>query len=566
MIVYNYIVIGAGLAPQGYNYIVIGLGLMLLVWLVWKEVRRPRRSRLAARVVATVLAVAAVTCLGLPVSCRRGKADMRGKEGLLLTDGYDADSVSLFLREHGGMKVIRSDDESMDRWHVFGYGLTKEEWMALRPPSLVFHASSVKVGLTSVDWRRKLRRGEPLRVQGHWKGDGIVRLLLEGMGQALDSTTVKGDSLFLLHAVPAQAGRGIYRFVAIAGKDTLEQEEIPFEVEAGKALKILVLASSPDAENTFLVSWLSKEGHAVASRTLVSKDKYRQVYANMAALPLGQLTSALLGDFDLVIADALTVSGGGLLPMLRRQVEEKGLGLVIRVDSGGVVGKRVLLRDSMGRAEVSVSREGMGKIVWTKHITYPMMLAGEKEGYAVYWASLLREAAREEPAGDRWEWWPEFPRVEEPVRFVLQTGVGDMPQGVVGRNVNMYLAEDGVLPYTWLGRYWPEAVGWQTVVRLQGDTSLWYAWGAGAWEPLYREKRKRETEAFIREMEGSAGSRGGLAEGDGGGAKRDRGLVKSGRGLVKSDRALMAGGGVAGWFYALLIVSLLFLWIEKKIL
>src|SRR6201991_2890577 len=329
MMVYNYIVIGSGLAPLVWNYIVIGLGLMLLVWLVWKEEQRPRRLRLAARVAASVLAVAAVTCLGLPIGCRRGKADMKVKEDVLLTDGYDADTVKLFLREHGGMKVIKSDDLSMDRWHVFGYGLTKEEWVALRPPSLVFHASSVKEGLMSIDWRRKLRRGEPLRLQGHWKGEGAARLLREGMGQVLDSVTVKGDSLFLLRAVPAQTGRGIYKFVAIAGKDTLEQEEIPFEVEERKPLKILVLASSPDAENTFLVSWLSKEGHAVASRTLVSKDKYQQVYADMAARPLGQLSPALLRAFGLVIADALTVSGGGLLQMLRRQVEEKGLGLVI---------------------------------------------------------------------------------------------------------------------------------------------------------------------------------------------------------------------------------------------
>ena len=550
-----------------YNYIVIGLGLMLLVWLLWKEMRRPRRSRLAARVVATVLAVGALTCLGLPMSCRRGQADVKGKEGVLLTEGYDADSVKLFLREHEGAKVIKSDDfdVAMDRWHVFGYGLTKDEWNALRPPSLVFHASSLKGGVVSADWSRKLRRGAQLRVQGHWKGEGTVRLLLEGMGQVLDSVVVKGDSLFSLHTVPAQVGRGVYKFLAIAGKDTLEQEDIPVEVEAGKPLKILVLASSPNAENTFLVSWLSKEGHAVASRTLVSKDKYQQVYANMEERPLGQLTPALLGDFNLVIADALTVSGGGLLPMLRRQIEEKGLGLVIRVDSGGSVGKRVLLRDSMGRAEVSISREGMGKIVWTRHTTYPMVLAGEKEGYAAYWSSLLREAAREEGVGDSWEWRPELPRVEEPVRFAIQTGAGGMPQGVIGvdgagsgrldsggRPVNMYLAEDGVLPYSWSGRYWPEAVGWQTVSRLQGDTTSWYAWGVGAWGPLYREKRMRETETFIKEMTGVAKVSGVLATG--GGA------------LVASDGALATGGGLAKWFYALLIMSLFFLWIEKKIL
>ncbi len=319
---------------MAWNYIIIGLGLALLVFLLWKELRRPRRSRLTARAVATVLAVGALVCMGLPMSCRR-QTGVREKEGVLLTEGYDVDSVREFLRGHAGMKMIRSDDVSMDRWHVFGYGLTREEWTALRPPSLVFHSSSLKAGLVTADWQRKLRKGEPLQVQGHWNGKGRVTLLLEGMGQVLDSTVVAGDSLFSLNTVPAQVGRGAYKFVALMGKDTLEHEDIPVEVEAGRPLKVLLLASAPSAENTFLVSWLSKEGHAVASRTLVSKSKYQQVYANMAERPLGQLTSALLGDFDLVIADALTLSGGGILPMLRRQVGEKGLGLVIRVDSAG---------------------------------------------------------------------------------------------------------------------------------------------------------------------------------------------------------------------------------------
>ena len=182
-----------------------------------------------------------------------------------------------------------------------------------------------------------------------------------------------------------------------------------------------------------------------------------------------------------------------------------------------------------------------------------MMLAGEKERYAAYWSSLLREAAREEPAGDKWEWWPELPRVEEPVRFVVQTEAGGMPQGVIGgRPVTMYLAEDGVLPYCWSGRYWPEAVGWQTVSRLQGDTTSWYVWGAGAWGALYREKRMRETYDFIKEMAG-------VARGDGE-------WMKGGGESVKEDGALARGGSMAGWFFALLIVSLLFLWIEKKIL
>jgi hypothetical protein len=118
----------------------------------------------------------------------------------------------------------------------------------------------------------------------------------------------------------------------------------------------------------------------------------------------------------------------------------------------------------------------------------------------------------------------------------------------VERPVTVYLAEDGVLPYSWSGRYWPGAAGWQTVRTLQGDTTWWYVWKERAWTSLYREKRKMETENYIREkMNVGAGVKSGEEQGEQKGRERRVAVSK-------------------GWFYALFLVSLLFLWIEKKIL
>jgi len=554
-----------------WNYILIGLGLGLLVFLSWKEVRRTNRAYLSARVIATVLAVGALVCMGLPMSCQRGVLAVGDREGVLLTEGWNADSVQRFFREHEGAavvsagargRVVSASDALMKRWHVFGYGLEKEEWVRMRPPELVFHPSPVKMGVVAMDWRRRLVKGERLQVQGHWMG-GTARLFLEGMGRVLDSVPVRGDSLFVLHTVPAQAGRAVYRFIAVAGRDTVEQENIPVEVVAGKPMNILVLASSPAAENTFLLNWLAAGGHRVASRTLVSTDKYKEVFANRTALSLGQVTPGLLGEFDIVIADALTLSRG-LWPMMQRQVERQGLRLVMQMDSaggaalgvasGGIIkgrpGMRLLLRDSAGRVQVGVVREGAGEIVYTNQTTYPMLLAGEQERYAVFWSSVLRK----DVMGQEWRWEPALPRVQEPVKMMVQTGGEEMPQGVIGgaagRPVNVYLGADGVLPFFWSGRYWPEMAGWQTARTLQGDTTWWYAWAAGAWMPLRREQRRRETEAFIRERgEGRA------VDGAGVGGRGASGVVQERR---------TADG--RGWFYALFLVSIIFLWIEKKIL
>ncbi|HEY6902122.1 MAG TPA: hypothetical protein VI233_15810 [Puia sp.] len=418
-----------------WNYIVVGLGLVLLVFLLAEELTRKNRVRLAARTTATALAAAGLVCLGLPMSCRREKAGVQaGKE------------------------------------------LT----------------TKVEEGIVKVDWRRKLVKGETLRIRGKWQG-ASVRLFLEGTGRVLDSAAVGRDSSFVLSTVPALVGRTVYRIRAGA----VEMEDIPVEVEEGKPLKVLVLAASPSAENTFLVSWLGKGGHQVTSRTLVSKDKYQETYVNMQAQSLD--------SFDLAVADSASVTAA-----LRKQVREKGLGLVIRVDS----------------MEEKRWKEGAGKIVRTARSTFAMALAGEDQAYSAYWSALLNDVAKETESGVEWEWSPALPRVGEEVVARVKAGAGDLPQAVVGSSpVTMYLAEDGVLPFSWSGKYWPEKAGWQTASLLRGDTAWWYVWPEGAWKAMGRTMAKEPE----KEEEGRAP-------------------------LSKA------------WFYALFLLSVLFLWIERKIL
>lgn len=370
-----------------WNYIVLGLCLALLAFLLWKEWRQPPagslRGRLAGRVVATVVAVTALACMALPLTYERARpVDWTG-ERVLLTEGYDVDSVREFLRGHPGMGVDTAGDGGgvagggmaagrelqgggavAGRWHVFGYGLTGEEWKMLRPAMLDWHPPGALTGIVSVDWPRKLNRGEQLLVQGRWAGGGS-RLLLMGMGSVLDSVRVgaagSGDSAnrdFSLGAVPAQAGRAVYRLVALAGKDTIEREALPVEVIAGEPLKILLLASSPDFENSFLLNWLAADGHQVASRTIVSRGKVQESFVNREKLTLTPLTPALLDGFDLVIADASALPGRRTAEwaVLRREVEEKGLGLLVKVDSAGPGGVGI---GGEGQVEVDPARDSL---------------------------------------------------------------------------------------------------------------------------------------------------------------------------------------------------------------
>jgi len=606
-----------------WNDMTIGICLLLLVLLLWKELRRANRSRLPARMTAAALAVIGLACMALPLSySEKNVRSFSGKEGILLTEGYDPDSLRQFLqtvRTRGEIsdeevKVFSAIDGlpmiggspgtgekansggGLTKLHVFGYGLTRKEWASLHPPPLIFHPSAHHAGIVSVSWKQKLLPGEKLRVQGSWvaAAEGPVKLLLTGMGMPLDSliiaaggqqkvpavgqeTVMAGGQTpkqtdFELNTIPAQSGRSVYHLSVVGVHapsgidthgviDTLEQELLPIEVLPEKKLKILLLAASPDFENTFLVNWLSRNGHAVATRTTISKGKYDKAFLNMPETALGLLTPSILDKFDIVIADAAALQAESSVELsnLHRQVAEKGMGLIIKADSVADIkerpGTRSLLRDSLSRTVVSSGIYGSGKLIFTAlNTTYYRILSGEKKEYAAYWSSVLQKAAREEEPEEDWRFAPDLPRVNEPVEALLQTNKNGLPQGQFGSNV-VYLAGSSMLPFLWKGTYWPVEAGWQPCATLQGDTSWWYAWPTGSWQPIYRRQRWKETEEYIAEQASKTTAPG-----------RDAKVTSAGVSPPESQRT----GGERVliskvWFYTLFLLSCIFLWIERKV-
>jgi len=470
---------------SSWNYIVIGCCLALLGFLLWQERRRANRARLLWRSFATVVAVGGLACLGLPVY-------------------YWGDKDAKLPPATGALSV------------------------------------SAPSGVVAVDWRRNLERGDSLVVQGRWVG-GTGKLLLMGLGSVLDSAKVRDSGNFSLGVVPAQVGRAVYRLAVVEGKDTVEWEDVPVEVRMGGPLRVLLLAAAPDFENSFLMKWLSGGGHAVASRTLVSRGKTQEAFVNREPVGLAALTPGLLAGFDLVIADvaALPTPGSAERAVLQRQMEEKGLGLLVKVDSAGLDSmvrvmkgrvSRVLERDSNGRVVLGSFLNRAGKVVFTAlNMSYSRLLAGDRVRYSAYWAKLLRAAARPVEAKDEWSFSPDLSRVREEVSVRLQTAAS-FPQGMVGgdgeKDAAVYLAQAAGLPFEWRGRYWPGKEGWHWVSRPGGDTAWWYVWPEGAWKKIERAPRLEEKKNLV--------------------VARER---------MEFPRA---------WFWGLFLLGTVFLWVERK--
>jgi hypothetical protein len=340
-----------------WNSIVMIVCLALLSVSVWKEVRRVNQANLALRIIAVIVAVAALALIAIPVTYKTNAPVLSRHEAILLTDGFNADSLkrypdapvfstlSQIKKEYpkvvllNGLNTIKADYPTLTGLRVLGYGLDEEELKQLSRMAITFHPAAQPTGISSIGWNHNLKAGEVLKVQGKFNDPETKNylLILKGLNVTLDSIAVKASGDFELHTTPKTTGNIVCRLIVKSGQDTLENESLPLHIEPVKKLKVLILASSPDFENRFLKNWLTGNNYAVHVRTAISKDKYSTEAINATQMRLDNLSANTLQNFDVVIGDqfALQNLNAGESSALRQQVTQKGLGLIVRADSTG---------------------------------------------------------------------------------------------------------------------------------------------------------------------------------------------------------------------------------------
>jgi len=347
-----------------WNILVVTASSLLLVFLLWKEVRRKNKLRLTWRLLASVLAVTSLLCLAIPPFYHGKRSMVSNKEILLLTDGFSKDSLNkyrspspqktlIYTADKTVFQTLKSPDvqlvADLGSWrktipantalHVLGFGLKEEELQSLNPQPLRFNAPELPSGIQKLNWTHRLNSGENFRVQGNFlnQTDAKIKLVLKGLNTGLDSIEIgaKRSMGFSFRTIPKQSGQAVFRLIALSGKDTIENEPVPLTIEPAKTLKILMLSASPDFESRFLKNWLSENAYGVAARSTISKNKTTTAFANMNKLPLEKITPVLLENFDVLITDA-SEFGNLSKPeaaAVLAQTSRKGLGLIFRADS-----------------------------------------------------------------------------------------------------------------------------------------------------------------------------------------------------------------------------------------
>ncbi|MDB5016702.1 MAG: hypothetical protein JWQ84_1534 [Mucilaginibacter sp.] len=582
---------------------------LLAAFTTWLEIRRANRSRLLLRILVSILGIAALACIALPITYQSKSKISDGSEAVLLTENYNPDSLS-----HGGYKLIFTTSSeikksypkarliagmedlltirpAISKLHILGYGLDTDDLQQLGNIPVVYSSPPAPTGILSISWTQQLKSGALLKVQGTFNNTASkpIKLLLKGLNTQVDSVNIPAEkqSGFELATTPKITGTAVYNLLAINGQDTIERENVPIIIEPVQPVSVLLLSSSPDFESKFLKNWLSQNGYVIAIRTAISKNKISQEFVNMQKQPMEKLSAALLNKFDLVIGEssAFKALTGSENALLKQQVDQNGMGIIIRADDSSKttswlqdkfrvttlnaksqVSSALLLQnqklkttalsidpsyissnyntqnlalDLQNHALASTALSGCGKLVFTTlNNTYNWLLTGNNKDYAALWSLLIDKAARRLPQAQNLSVNSGIAKINEPVNVRLESS--SIPSQLTINKATISLVQSHFAPYEWNFSYWPQKFGWQQTIIDKKSTDLWYSYQKNDWMPLINYKKSALTK---KHSENST---------------RSLSVTKQIQSLGRYDVPKM-------YFYLILIASLVFLWIERKL-
>jgi len=592
------------------TYLLAAFSGVLLVFLLYKEWKRPMRLRLAARLLATVLLVTSLYLMTWPVTDQQA---VNSKQ-VLLTPGFNEDSVANWINKNGKAANILSADPSLrynnavlplladftsfsslhlhDTLQVFGNGLAASKWAMLAPMATVVHPPADTRSITDIFWQQQLEPGAPLIIQGNYENasNETVSLQLLSFGAVKDSLAIAGRTQqhFQLRTVPLHSGRAVYTLLAIAGKDTLCQEPVPVSVNATRPLRLLIIASAPDFENTYLKNHLAGKGFSITMTTTVSNNKTERQFLNTALQDNEQpLTADYLAGFDVLLSDPETLRkiNTTALRNVRAAVQKNGLGLLVRMDSvadanafysaafsiqhlpatNGALelfnadtesirflfktsnrtalhpkpGTKVILQDADSNAYAAAALAGNGFVVATSlQQTYSIALAGNQAAYQQLWATLLHAAAKSVYTEEEWRAEPFFSFQHAPVSLQLEGNEPPLPVALAD-SVSLHLQQDTGLLFIWRTVYWPVQGGWHNLPGANDSPAGWYVYPKESWQQVIQYQHRQAS------MKYAAAYTSGLS-----GAKEEHNGIARYRQL---------------WLFLLFIASCTFLWVEQKL-
>lgn len=292
--------------------------------------RRTRQRQRVMRMVAGAVAAAALWLVAFPPMRSRPAARA---EAILLTDGYQPDTLRQLLRRLGAgtplwyygsepapakarplasLLTLAEQRPALRRVHVVGHGLPGAELAALGKVAVQAHAPPESFGFRTALWNQKVALGETFQVEGTVaspKGSQPAWVCLSAAGTVRDSVSLPtGAGAFQLRYSPKTAGLATYKLQLRRANQLLAAEPLPVEITTSQLPAVLLLTATPAFEFKFLKNHLAEAQYPVALRTTVSRNLVQTDFVNQPAQELSRLTPALLSRYKVLVADAPTLA------------------------------------------------------------------------------------------------------------------------------------------------------------------------------------------------------------------------------------------------------------------
>jgi len=210
---------------------------------------------------------------------------------------------------------------------VIGDGLGLRDREAAHGLDIAFDPPALSRGVVELGLPDRVAAGATWRVSGTVADVAGGRVELRDRSDALIATqALAEDGRFELDARAKLAGRAQFELRVIAADDArVETLPLPLFVDAGAAMRVVLIAGAPDAELRAVRRWAADAGIAMSSRIALSRG---------IALRDGEVSvdAQRLGETDLVIIDERAwASLGRAEKDTLLEAVERGLGLFLRV-------------------------------------------------------------------------------------------------------------------------------------------------------------------------------------------------------------------------------------------
>ncbi|MEQ8810903.1 MAG: hypothetical protein RIE59_17660, partial [Imperialibacter sp.] len=325
--------------------------------------------------------------------------------------------------------------------YVLGEGLPYYVFEEAAPFRFAYFPSSSPEGIQAINVPEKVSANRRSVVDGnvnHVASGGMIRWT--GPEGKIDSLRLSASTEeFPFGFTPKLAGKFVYELELLDSAGSLVATyKVPVQVAEERMLKMVFIGQFPTFESRYLKNLLAEQGHSLALRYQLSKDKFRYEFANQAEVPFRRLTTTLLDDANLLWIDEASLdalsreeanamnaaidNGLGVLVTvnqqsasrktrrwmpfqltrydadtlsvavdLDRQVSLSGVGLAIDRSPEVIP----VWEDGSGSVLAAYAYQGQGKIgtaLWQD--TYRLVLKGQELTYAALWMEVIESLAR----------------------------------------------------------------------------------------------------------------------------------------------------------------------------